>query len=72
MSSELNPHMRQFWSERLMRLYDEAKERHDGNSLSIYGEVSALCDQLEELEPTPAGVDLVQAANDLCGRLRRE
>jgi hypothetical protein len=48
-------------------LYDAAKERHGGNSLSIYQDVVTLLDYLEQVEPE--GFDLFQECDNLAGKL---
>lgn len=58
-----------WWIERLMELYDEAKARHDGNSLTIYQEVIDLIDYLEGVEDIPEGFDLYQECDNLASRL---
>ena len=59
--------------ERLAELYDAAKERHDGESLTIYGEVSDLMDHFDMLEEGGTCYDdCAQDFDNLCGRLERE
>jgi hypothetical protein len=60
-----------FWLERLPRLYDTAKARHGGNSLTIYEEVSTLLDYLDGSEDMPDGFDIFQECDNLASRLRR-
>lgn len=57
------------WLERLPELYDEAKERSGGNSLTIYGEVSQLLDYLDGTDEIPDGFDLFQECDNLASRL---
>lgn len=45
------------WTRKLNQAYGEAKRRHDGDSLTIYGDVSDMLDILEGWEPMPAGVN---------------
>lgn len=59
------------WAERLTELYDEAKARHNGMSLTIYGEVSQMLDYLEGIEDVPEGFDLFQECDNLASRLHR-
>lgn len=57
------------WVERIEELYDAAKERNNGNSLSIYGEVSTIIGYLEGDEELPQGFDLFQECDNLASRL---
>ena len=58
---------------RLAKLYDAAKARHDGVSLTIYGEVSDLMDHFDMLEEGGTCYDdCAQDFDNLCGRLERE
>jgi hypothetical protein len=59
---------KQFYINRLTYLYDEAKARHDGASLTIYQDVSDMLDRLEG--DAPEGYDVLSDADALCGRLR--
>lgn len=59
------------WSERRIELYDEAKARHAGASLTIYEEVGQILNYLEEVEDIPAEFDLFQECDNLACRLRR-
>lgn len=61
---------KRWWSRRLTKLYNEAKRRHGGQSLSIYGDVTRLLDYLEDVEPVPEGLDLLQECDNLASRLR--
>lgn len=62
---------KQGWIERIEELYDAAKKRHNGNSLSIYGEVATIISYLEGDEDTPEGFDLFQECDNLASRLHR-
>lgn len=63
------------WSTKLMTLYNQAKRRHGGNSLTIYRDVSDLLDLLDNVEQfdTPlTRSSLAEQLDNLAGRLRRE
>lgn len=62
---------RKWWSVRLMELYDDAKKRNSGNSLTIYQEVIDLLDYLDGTEEVPQGFDLFQECDNLASRLHR-
>lgn len=62
------------WARKLQVLYNDAKRRHDGNSLSIYGRVGAMLDRLDGPLPdeeSDAFDALARELNDLAGDLRR-
>jgi hypothetical protein len=59
------------WLERLPELYDAAKARHGGDSLTIYEEVTTLLDYLDGSEDVPDGFDLFQECDNLASRLHR-
>lgn len=54
-----------FLHQRVRELYDDAKAKAGGNSLSIYGEVSDVLDALERGDD-----DAEERADNLCGTLR--
>lgn len=56
-----------FLEARLKRLYDDAKRRAGGVSLSIYAEVSHALDLLDARAP-----EALVYADAICGRLRLE
>lgn len=58
------------WYRKLTALYNEAKRRNGGASLSIYGKVSDMYDRLDALNPTPDLDTLARDLNDLAGELR--
>ena len=60
-----------WWAKRLTNLYDSAKRRNGGLSLSIYQDVTDLLDYLEGEEEIPEGFDLAQACDNLASRLHR-
>ncbi len=53
--------------DRLMELYDSAKEANGGASMTIYQDVTDLIDRLEDAE---FGEDIDADFDALCGRLR--
>lgn len=59
------------WAARLNSLYNAAKRRNGGNSLSIYGRVSEMGDYLAGWEELPEHYDLGAELNNLAGELRR-
>jgi len=61
---------REYWAERLQELYDEAKVRHRGQSLPIFGDVLTLMNYLDGFDDVPQGLDLSAECDALACKLR--